>query len=419
LTAFAAGPEKVSAKKDKGMKKSLMPIMLIAILSIAGILVWRWLAHRNGEPQDKLFGNGTIEATELDITAKVSGKILTLLVREGDQVRQGQLIATLESEELAAQVVQAQGNLLAGEAALAELQAGTRSEDIRRAQAQYDAAVQTSRQAQANYDLVLAGPRIEEIEQLRAGVQQAQVNLNDAETELRRYQVLVEQGAAPSQQVDQLTTRREGAAAQLKAAQQRLAEAEAGSRKEQIRAAQAAQKQAAAQERYSKAALDLALAGPRVETIASAQARVEQAQGVLQAAEVQQSYTKIYAPSNGTVTLRNMEPGELVTPGAPIVRLAALASVWLKVYIPEPEMGRVKLGQSAQVDSDSYPDKKYAGRVMEISQEAEFTPKNVQTKEERVKQVFWVKIGVDNPDRELKPGMPADAEISVGIPSES
>jgi HlyD family secretion protein len=109
-----------------------------------------------------------------------------------------------------------------------------------------------------------------------------------------------------------------------------------------------------------------------------------------------------------------MEPGELVTPGAPIVRLAALDSVWLKVYIPEPEMGRVKLGQSAQVTSDSYPDKQYAGRVIEISQEAEFTPKNVQTKEERVKQVFWVKIGVDNPDRELKPGMPADAEISVG-----
>jgi HlyD family secretion protein len=401
------------------MKKSLRPIILIAILVIAGIFIWRWLANRNNGPKDKLFGNGTIEATEVDITSKVSGKILTLLVREGDNVRQGQLLATLDSDELAAQVTQAQGNLLAGQAALAELQAGTRSEDIRRAQAQYDASVQTGRQAQANYDLVLAGPRIEEIEQLRAGVRQAQVNLNDAETELRRYQVLVEQGAAPSQQVDQLTTRRNDAKAQLDAAQQRLAEAEAGSRKEQIRAAQAAQKQATAQERYSKAALDLALAGPRTETIAAAKARTEQAQGVLQAAEVQQGYTKIYAPSDGTVTLRNMEPGELVTPGTPIVRLAALESVWLKVYIPEPEMGRVKLGQSAQVTSDSYPDKQYSGRVIEISQEAEFTPKNVQTKEERVKQVFWVKIGVDNPDRELKPGMPADAEISVGMPSGS
>jgi HlyD family secretion protein len=395
------------------MKAKLRFLPLIIIIILGGI-IWRWVVNHNEAPKDKLFGNGTIEATEVDITSKVSGKILTLLVREGDNVRQGQLLATLEGDELAAQVVQAQGNLQAGQAALAELQAGTRSEDLRRAQAQYDAAVQTGRQAQANYDLVLAGPRIEEIEQLRAGVQQAQANLNDAETELHRYQGLVEQGAAPSQQVDQLTTRRKAAAAQLDFAKQGLIEAEAGSRKEQIRAALAAQKQAAAQEKAAKAALDEALAGPRSETIASAQARVEQAQGVLQAAQVQQGYTKIYAPSDGTVTLRNMEPGELVTPGAPMVRMAALDSIWLKVYIPEPEMGRVKLGQSAQITSDSYPNKQYAGRVIEISQEAEFTPKNVQTKEERVKQVFWVKIGVDNPNRELKPGMPADAEISVG-----
>ena len=131
----------------------------------------------------------------------------------------------------------------------------------------------------------------------------------------------------------------------------------------------------------------------------------------MKAAEIQLGYTRVAAPFDGTATVKSAELGELVMPGTPIVRLAALDSVWLRVYVPEPELGRVKFGQAAEVTSDTYPGKRYPGRVTEISQEAEFTPKNVQTREERVKLVFGVKIEVDNPNHELKPGMPADAVI--------
>ncbi|OPZ86699.1 MAG: putative multidrug resistance protein EmrK [bacterium ADurb.Bin429] len=115
--------------------------------------------------------------------------------------------------------------------------------------------------------------------------------------------------------------------------------------------------------------------------------------------------------------LRNVEPGELVTPGQPIVRVAELRQVWLRVYVPEPQMGRIKLGQRAEITTDTYPTKRYAGTVIEIAQQPEFTPKNVQTKGERVKLVFGVKIAIENPEQELKPGMPADAVIRVGSPT--
>jgi len=214
--------------------------------------------------------------------------------------------------------------------------------------------------------------------------------------------------------VDLLQTQRDVAAAQLDAARQRLLQAERGSRPEDIRTAQAALAQADAQVEAARAALDLAIAGPTIETIAAARARAAQATAAVQAAKVQLAYTRILSPMNGTVTLRNLEPGDLVTPGLPILRLAALDKVWLRVFVSETDLGRVKLGQTATITSDTYPSKQYHGRVIEIAQQAEFTPKNVQTREEREKLVYGVKIQVDNPEQELKLGMPADALIDVG-----
>jgi multidrug resistance efflux pump len=391
---------------------------VIAALGVA-LLVALWLrsilATRSDSPS-RLFGNGVIEATEVDISAKIAGKIEALDVQEGDVVAKDQLIALLDGQELAAQVEQAEASLRGAEAALAELRAGTRPEDLRRARAQHQAALDAEHQAAAHLALVKAGTRSEQIEQLRALVRQAEVALTDAETELKRAQALEAEGAVAGQQVDQARTRRDTAAAQLDASHQRLAEAETGSRPEDIRAAEAALSQAHSQAQAARAALDLAVAGPRPETIAAAEARVEQARAALTAAQVQQAYTLVRSPTTGTVTLRNVEPGELVTPGLPIIRVAALDRVWLKVYLPQPQLGRIKLGQTAEVTADTYPRKSYPGRVIQIAQEPEFTPKNVQTREERVKLVFGIKIELENPGGELKPGMPADAVVDVGPP---
>jgi HlyD family secretion protein len=140
---------------------------------------------------------------------------------------------------------------------------------------------------------------------------------------------------------------------------------------------------------------------------------VEQARGALQTIQASLKQTVIHSPSDGRVTLRNAEPGELVTPGMPIVRIADLRRVWLRVYVPAPQVGLLKLGQSAEVITDAFPEMLLTGQVIEIAEEPEFTPKNVQTKAERVKLVFGVKIEVENPDGRLKPGMPADAVIDV------
>jgi multidrug resistance efflux pump len=389
----------------------VVPIAVIAI--IVGIVLWR-AGARNAPPPDELYGNGIIETTEVDISSKVAGKITSLHFDEGDPVRPNDVLAQLDSDELAAQVQQAEAALTSASANLAELLAGTRAEDIRRAQAQYQATLQTQRQTQAQYDLVKAGPRPEEIEQLRAAVRQAEIALADTERELVRLQGLENQGAVARQQVDLQRTRRDSAAAQLDAARERLRAAEVGSRPQEIAGAKAALRQAQDQTTAAKAVLDLAVAGPRAETIEAARARVAQAEAVLKAAQTQFGYTTIRAPVDGVVVVRAAELGELVTPGMPILRVSVIDRPWLRVYLPETDLGRVKLGQRADITSDTYPDRKYPGRVVEIAEQPEFTPKNVQTKEERVKLVFGVKIEVENPNRELKPGMPADAVIHVG-----
>ncbi len=321
-------PDTASPKRRPPMR-----VAIILGLVIIGLIIWR-TEKREAPPTNELYGNGIIETTEVNISAKVAGKIAVLRVDEGDPIRVNDIVAELDSEELAAQV----------------------------------------QQAQAQYDLVLAGPRIEQIEQLRAGVRQAEVALADAERELRRLQGLEEQGAIARQQVDLQRTRRDSAAAQLDATRQRLREANAGARPEEKAAAEAA----------------------------------------LKVAKVLFSYTTIRCPVSGVVVTRSAEMGELVTPGMPIVRVSVVDRPWLRVYIPEPDLGRVKLGQRADVKSDTYPNKEYAGHVVEIAEQPEFTPKNVQTREERVKLVFGVKIEVENSERELKPGMPADAVIHLG-----
>ena len=180
-----------------------------------------------------------------------------------------------------------------------------------------------------------------------------------------------------------------------------------GYRKEQIEQARFALAQA-------KAQYDLVKAGPRKEDIQQGRTRLEQARAALCAAEVQLSYAIVYSPLSGVVLSKNIEPGEYVAPGTAVVTIGDMVNVWLRGYVEEPDWGRVKVGQRAWITTDTWPDKRYEGRVSFVAQEAEFTPKNVQTQKERVKLVIRIKIDIINPNMELKPGMPADAVIETG-----
>jgi HlyD family secretion protein len=151
--------------------------------------------------------------------------------------------------------------------------------------------------------------------------------------------------------------------------------------------------------------------GPRTEDIEDAKAQVDQTQASLKLAETQFSYTVLYSPISGMVLVKSAETGEVVNPGTSILTLANIENVWLKAYIPETELSEVKWGQEVMVTTDLRPQKIYKGKISFISSQAEFTPKQIQTEKERVTLVYRIKIDIPNPDRELKPGMPADGKI--------
>lgn len=180
---------------------------------------------------------------------------------------------------------------------------------------------------------------------------------------------------------------------------------------EQFVQAKAAYEVAVAKECEAQRQLKLVIEGPRQEQIMQGRAHVEQASAALALAETRMGYATLTAPLTGVVLSKNVEPGEYVAPGTPVVTMGELEHPWLRAYINESDLGRVKLGQRVQVTTDTYPGKKYEGRISFIASQAEFTPKNVQTEKERVKLVYRIKVDLTNPNLELKPGMPADAEI--------
>lgn len=464
----------------------ILPVLILAIL----VTVWGYsrLATRRTS-SNAITVSGTIEAIEADISSKVAGRIVAVLVDEGDDVKKGQKIAVLDDEELVAQVEQTQGNLKTAQARLADLLAGAREEQIRQARANYQKALADAKgagdvysttsesyskstelhgqltAAEANYkaalyewravaarlDLVRQGPTKEEKDRLRADLDQARAQLAKAEKDYKRNEMLYKRGAIAAQQFDAALAERDAQRAAVDAAgaryeealrgfrseekreaEARLAQADAkvtGARKaletaielyrdrlqsrQQMETARSSYRSANAQVQAAKAELDLLLAGYTKDAINAARGQVEQARGALAEAKSRLKDTSIIAPEDAVVTDKFRETGEFVTSGSPIVRIAQLERVWLRVYAPLPSLGKIKVNQRAVVTTDTYAGKHYEGRVSSISEEPEFTPKNVQTEEERVKLVYAIRIDLENRLRELKPGMPADAVISL------
>jgi HlyD family secretion protein len=215
----------------------------------------------------------------------------------------------------------------------------------------------------------------------------------------------VKEDTDPEEAVNTLVTQLQSEKAAVAVpAEEQLKLVEEGPRQEQIAQARAALAQA--RERFV-----LVKKGPRRETIDQGRARLDQAKQALALAETRLGYATVGSPLSGVVLSKNVEPGEYVAAGTPIVTVGDLQNVWVRAYINETDLGRVKVGQRVHVSTDTYPGKRYEGRVSFIASQAEFTPKNVQTEKERVKLVYRVKIDIRNPNMELKPGMPADGEI--------
>jgi len=415
--------------------------------------------------EEALSASGFIEAEEFSLTAEVSGRIDQLLADEGDEAKKGDTLVVLDDALAQAQLREVQAAVQIAQAALAQVEAGPRPEAIRQAEAAL-AQAQAARDGayQAWQDTLAIRNDPQELE--------AQIDAARAQLEVAEYQLQATVAATGASQAEydmlaraadlvsdpfkvcfsvptpygpvgkcitinpdkgereevyfqwNLSTRRltssweavamaqaarDGAQAALEdllAIRENPQELDA-----QVDVAQARYERAEAAVRAAQAQLEALRAGATQEQVAVVEAQVKQAQAAADLLKVQLGKMTLIAPTSGLVMERTVHRGEMAAAGATLMTIANLDEVTLTIYIPEDEIGKVKVGQAVEVSVDSFPGKVFEGRVNYIASEAEFTPKNVQTKKERVNMVFAVKVKIPNPEHELKPGMPADAVI--------
>jgi len=378
------------------MKSRIVLIAVPLIAIVAGACFYQAQGHAAGG-SEAIQVSGNIEVTDAEVSFKMPGRMIERKVSEGERVEKDQVVAVLDCAELERQVGVRAADVEAATSMLAELEAGTRPEQIRQAEAGVEAG-------QAALNELLAGARPQELEAARSDVRAAQAEADRVTADFNRVNHLFDQKVVSAQMRDSARAAHDVAMSRLKVAQERLALAVEGPRAESIERARAMLRQA-------EETFNLAKEGPRKETIDQARARVKQATEGLEAAKIQLANGTLKSPLSGVVLSDNVEDGEYVTPGMPIITVADLEHSYLRSYINETDLGKVKIGQEVEVTTDTYPGKKYKGVISFISPQAEFTPKSVQTEKERVKLVYRVKIDIADTSMELKPGMPADGVI--------
>ncbi len=349
---FRGGPPRPVRRRHAGAAHPCMlPVaVLVVAVAVAGC--------DRKPPSDRIRVSGHVEATEVQAAAEVGGRVLELPFNEGDRVRPGDVLARLDTQDLVIALARATAERDAADAQLRLLQAGSRGEDIRQSEAQASAA--------------------------RADVQAIRSELDAAEADLSRFDALLAANSGSRKQRDDAATRRDVAAQRVAGAQDRVRAAE----------------EVTARLR----------AGARRQEIDAARARVAVAAAAIQAIEKSIADATFHAPAGGIVTQKLVEAGEMVGPRAPVAVIADLDRAWADVFVPEPTVPLLKIGQPATLFTDA-GGQGIAGTVTFISAKAEFTPRNVQTADERSKLVYRVKVTVDNRNGVLKQGMPVEAEL--------
>ena len=335
-----------------GNRRRIVPVLILVAVITAGAL---WYLNRPSDTAGATTGSGTIEATSVTLAPELAGRVAEVLVEEGDSVKAGDALVRLDGSTLEAQ----RGQAVAAAAA---------------AQANASAA-------DAEVALLQAGPSGEQVAVARAAVDRAEVGA-DA---LRDRYADLSSSARKTTAGKALKTQRDTAAAGLRQARAQLALVQAGARPEQVQAAQARAKAAAAQ--------------------------VDAARAALAVIDTQIGKLTIAAPGDGVVLARAVEPGSFAAPGSPLLEVGDLGSLTITVYVPEDRYGELSLGQTASLSVDSFPGETFPGTIVHIADQAEFTPRNVQTEEGRRSTVFAIRLAVDDASGRLRPGMPADVQF--------
>jgi len=447
-------------------RNKIVPILIIAVVVIVAAVasvyfvanpsVWRQalVEMELTEPEaGGLVASGFIEADEVAIAPELGGRVVRLLADEGKEIEAGQLLVRLDDTLLEAQIAVAQAAVGVSEAQLAQAKAGVRPERIRKAEAELAQAVAARDGAYQAWQDTLAIR--ENPQELNAQIAQAEARVAAAEAALAQAIAMKDAAEIAQENYWEAKDAMEEAKEKLRdipepfrpslpgmqldfhlipnaywKAWVGVNTAEAGldgaraalndlyamrdnpqELNAQVDEAETRYRTAESAVSQVQAQVDALRAGATEEEIAVVEAQVEQARAALNTLLVQRDKFTITAPVGGLVLERSIHEGELAAPGATILTLGDLDKVDLTVYVPLDKLGQVGIGQRVEVRVDSFPEKTFTGSVVDIAQEAEFTPRNVQTQEERVNMVYAVYVEIPNPDHDLKPGLPADAVI--------
>jgi membrane fusion protein YbhG len=345
----------------------LLGILVLAVVVVFGARSWM------GSKQEGMVASGTLEARNISVGSKVGGRVTQVLVQEGDHVDPNQLLLSFDEAELKAQLQQAKGRVEQAQANLKKLERGSRVEEIAEARA---SAASTERA----------------VSQAQAQLKSAQAEAWKAGQDYQRMDTLYGKGVVPRQMRDDAQARQDATSAQ-------------------VRGMESAVEGATERLRAARASLELVESGPRKEDIQAARAQVVSAQGDLALAEARWAEREVRSPASAVVETLDLRPGDLIPANAPVAKLLESDQLYVMVYVPQEEVGRVQVGQKANVKVDAFPDESFTATVEQIRQQAEFLPRNVQTREERQHQVFGVKLRVENPSRRLRAGVQADVQF--------
>jgi len=333
------------------LKKRIIIIVFIILFVTVGLLVY--FGQKNNQKKE-LYYSGTIETTQANMSFQVPGRVAQVFVQEGQPVYKNQIIAQLDREEFESRQAQAKANL----------------ERAKKTRDQLETELEISRKTLP-----------QEVTRAQASVQSAKDTLKDAEKNYNRFEELFGKSVVTEKERDSMKLAYDVAKSRLSESESELKLAEG----------------------------NLTKIDAVKQDIAAAAAQINASSASLNEAAIQLDYTQLKSPTDGILTSRNVEPGETVTPGREVLTISELARVDLKIFVDETEIGKVAPGQKVDVKVDTFPGKTYMGYVSFVSPEGEFTPKIIQTKKERVKLVYLVKVSILNPKFELKAGMPADA----------
>ena len=379
----------------KSRFRNTLLISAIVIALVGAAAAWKYLSSRAAT--DRLVLSGTIEADEIHIGSKVAGRISAVLVKEGQEVKQDEPLIRFESYDLDARRADAIAAVAEAEANFEKIRNGSRPEEIAQAKARAEAAWM-------NLEMARNGPRKQEIDAARADLDAANADYEVARSTLARVERLTREGVQSKQDYDNAKAAFDRAGGLRESARQKLNLLLAGTRNEEVQRAER-------EYREARANLQLVQRGSRKEDIEAARAQLEKARAAVQLIETQRGELEVKSPADAFVEVFQSRPGDLINPNSPVATLVEINRLWVRVYVPEPELGHVQLSKEVSVNVDTFKGESFKGTIEHISSRGEFTPRNVQTRDERTHQVFAVRVRVDNSTHKLRAGMAADVSI--------